>query len=343
MNRLCLNPVACVLPILLTLSVAWADVGDRLKDRLGSDKGAKETFWALLDRTVDLEASFGLWQARLSGGLTALTAKLDEGQVSQAIDSISAGEGLVREVRFGLRVGDNKAFFSYLSDQLFNEAEAQVKEAIDSRVAREIILRMMAELRPDLSDYLPPKAKAFMRVQYGRFIGGVDEPWRFSTRGGRPWFGGAGAEWRSDYFSAEVGLLEEEEAINEFGEGQARRRRRYSGATTGVFLRFSRMGRPLVLGFGNEAGLDANGFILEDATLDAYSFGLRFDGIKCDTICWRVIGDFVPFTGVASLDLGRFGNQRGAILGGGGELRASLPINMLDMLFISPYASIQAE
>lgn len=326
-------------PVLLLLLFALPAQAN-LQRQLGTDAGNQETFWHLLQNTVGLEASVGIFYASLSGGLTSLTALADGEGVSKAINAVGTGRGLVREVRFGLEVAGNEAYFSYLSDKLFGEAEQQVRDRVGNPLAEELILMLIGELRPDLGDLLGPEAKAWIKMEYGRFEGTIEESWRFAVREGQPWFGHRGAGWSSDYFAAEAGWFPE--GRGKLDEFKKRRRDDTGDEGFGFFARYTSLGRPTVLGFGDDPG-SGTGYILEDSQLTTLAIGVRVEILTCETFCWRISGTMVPFTGGASLDLGRFGTLYGALFGGGFEVKGSLPIDLFGVFSLSPYASFRAD
>lgn len=328
----------CTLGLLLTGPLRPAQAED-FTQRFGTDAGNAETFWSLLQRTVHLEAGVGIFWAHLSGGLTSLTAALDNEGVSKAINAVSTGSGFVREVRFGLEVAGNEAFFTYLSDRLFAAAEDEVKENVRNPYAQDLILMLVGELRPDLGDLLGPDAKTWLKVEYGRFEGSIDEAWRFATRSGRPWFGENGAGWRSNYLSVDAGVFPDGRGhLNEF----SKQHREGGDEGIGLFARYSRLGRPTVLGFGDEVGSEG-GYVLEDSELTTYAVGIRAELLFCDNACLRMSGTMVPFTAVSNLDLGRLGSLWGGLFATGFELKASYPIDIFGVLALSPYASFRAD
>ncbi|MEZ4468658.1 MAG: hypothetical protein R3F43_30515 [bacterium] len=315
---------------------------ENLQKRLGNDDAMAETFWELINRTVHLEAGIGLFYANLSGGISSLTSLLDDSPLNQAIQSIGTGQGLVREVRFGLKVAGNEAFFNYLSDRLFSAAEDEVKDRVDNPIAQDLILLIMGELRPDLPALLGPDAKTWLRVEYGRFEGSIEDAWRFATRHGQPWFENRGAGWATDYFSAEAGIFPDgADGLDAFDK--PRRRGEYGGGGFGYYLRYSRWSRPVVIGFGEDAGTSAQGYVLQDAAISSYQVGARVELLTCENFCWRITGTFAPFTTWTSIDLGDFGDTRGISFAGGFDVQLSLPINLFGSLGIAPYASFRAD
>lgn len=337
---------AALAVLLIATAAAPAGAAEALDRRFGSDDANAETFWTLFRKGVRFEASIGMWFAFLSAGLTGLTSELDDEGASKAIGSIGTGSGYLREVRFGLEVFGNEAFFSYLSDKLFAEVEDQVRDRVGNRLAQEAILLLIGELRPDLAALLGPDGKVWLRSEYGDIEGAIEEAWRFQTRNGEPWFAPAKPAWRTKYLSVEAGWFPDGRNHGDEFRLSGRKRRPYetSGAGDegfGLFARYTSFSRPLALGFGD--GNTGSGYILQDGALDMYALGVRYELLHCDTFCWRVSGTMIPFTGWANLDLGRFGVDRGVVFAGGGEVKASYPIDLFGVFAFSPYVSFRAD
>ncbi|MEZ4475684.1 MAG: hypothetical protein R3F60_33775, partial [bacterium] len=106
---------------------------------------------------------------------------------------------------------------------------------------------------------------------------------------------------------------------------------------------YSRWSRPVVIGFGEDAGTSAQGYVLQDAAISSYQVGARVELLTCENFCWRITGTFAPFTTWTSIDLGDFGDTRGISFAGGFDVQLSLPINLFGSLGIAPYASFRAD
>jgi hypothetical protein len=288
---------------------------------------------------IALEADAGIFFAYLSGGITALASKVDDSALNQAIDSIGTGEGVLMRLGGHLEVLGHDVFFQYVSDAILDPGEQAVSGRLGGGVAEDALLFLAGELRPDLHDlfqltFLDAPASTFVRVEYGRFQGAIEDAQQFSTRNGRPYFGGRSEKWSSKFINIDAGLMTEPEVdrrAKAFGRDET-----FAG---GYFLRYTSLSRPVVLGFGT----DGDGFAVQDGDLGMLAVGWRLIFKTCGTICTTIDGNFIPFTGWAWLDLGPFGTTRGAVLAGGFELKFSLPWNPAGSFVLEPYLSFRAD
>lgn len=289
---------------------------------------------------LDLEADAGVFVAYLSGGITSLTSKVDDSALSKAIDSIGTGEGILMRLGGHLGIAGHDVFFQYVSDSILDTGSEQaVRGQLGSKVAEDALLFLAGELRPDLHDlfdltFFDAPATSFVRVEFGRFKGAIEDAQQFSTRNGHPYFGGRSERWTSRFLNIDAGLVTEPEAV-----GDKTRRGRKDTVSAGYFLRYTSLSRPVVLGFGT----DGDGFAVQDGDLGMLALGGRFSFQTCSTICTSIDTNFIPFTSWAWLDVGPFGTTRGVALAGGFELKFSLPWNPGGSLVIEPYLSFRAD
>jgi hypothetical protein len=319
-------------------------LAEDLQGRFGSDAANAENAWTLFHKNVHFDAQAGLWVAQLSGGLTSLVNTADSvgssvDVTTTALDSVGTGHGLVREMRFGLEVKGNEAYFDYLSDKLFQTAEEEIDRHVDNPVLRETILQIAGELRPDLKSLLGPDAKVWLRAEYGRFEGVVENGHVFASRNGRSYFGAREEPWSTEYFGLEVGVYPDGRLAPHELKGIGTHR---GGEGVGFYARMRQFSRPLVLGFGTEG--DTAEFMLTDGAVTAVDVGLRANLLSCgETVCARAEGYMAPFTGYANVEYEGIGDARGALLTLGGEVTLSIPIAIADTVAFGPYVGFRMD
>lgn len=318
-------------------------VADDLRDRFGSDEANAENFWTLLQKDVHFDAQAGLWVAQLSGGLTSLVnadigGSYGQDVTTRALDSVGTGHGLVREVRLGLEVKGNEAYFDYLSDKLFQTAEEEVERRVDNPILRETILQIAGELRPDLKSLLGPDAKVWLRAEYGEFEGIVENGHVFASKNGKPFFGKREEPWSTQYFGFEVGVYPEGRLLAHELKHIGMKR---GGEGIGFYARMRQFSRPLVIGFGTE--VDQAEFLLTDGAVTAIDVGFRANILSCDTFCFRAEGYMAPFTGYTNVVYEGIGDARGGIFTLGGELTVSLPIDIGTTISFGPYVGFRMD
>ena len=337
-------PLFAATSVLLGLGLAASPAAaDDLRDRFGSDEANAENFWTLLQKDVHFDAQAGLWVAQLSGGLTSLVNADIGGAYAQdvttrALDSVGTGHGLVREVRLGLEVKGNEAYFDYLSDKLFQTAEEEVERRVDNPILRETILQIAGELRPDLKSLLGPDAKVWLRAEYGEFEGIVENGHVFASKNGKPFFGKREEPWSTQYFGFELGVYPEGRLLAHELKHIGMKR---GGEGVGFYARMRQFSRPLVIGFGTEA--DQAEFLLTDGAVTAIDVGLRANILSCDTFCFRAEGYMAPFTGYTNVVYEGIGDARGGIFTLGGELTVSLPIDIGTTISFGPYVGFRMD
>jgi hypothetical protein len=340
-----LRAVARLVGASCVLLASGSSSAEDLKDRFGSDAANAENFWTLLEKDVHFDAQAGLWVAQLSGGLTSLVNKADNvGSSSQdvnttALDSVGTGHGLVREVRLGLEVKGNEAYFDYLSDKLFQTAEEEIERHVDNPILRETILQIAGELRPDLKSILGPEAKVWLRAEYGEFEGVIENGHVFASRNGAPYFGRRDEPWSTQYFGFEAGVYPEGRlAAHELKQIGMRR----GGEGIGFYARMRQFSRPLVIGFGTET--DTAEFILTDGAVTAIDVGVRANILECGTVfCARAEGYMAPFTGYTNVEYEGIGDARGGMFTLGGEVTFSIPIDIGRTISFGPYAGFRMD
>lgn len=311
--------LASALALALALLPAPADA--RAKKKKPADDGA-----------FALELEAGIFFANLDSGLTNLSIGFDETAVDRAIDSVGSGAGNVGQLRGRLSILGYDVLFGFVSDEIVDlAARPAVEDEMGNTIAQEALLYLLGELRPDLRGLLADDDRPYVKVEFGRFEGIIEQPWRFATRDGRPWFPSReGARWQTDLLTVEAGTLVVEPD----------RRREDDSATFGAFLRYTAFERPVVIGFGDD---DGRGFALQNGALGLIGAGFRGGYTTCDGYCIGLMGDMIPFTGWTWLDLGPFGSQRGVVLAGSAEIRLSWPIDFGDAFAIEPYASFRLD
>ena len=285
---------------------------------------AQAGWWSDLMSSVRLEADAGVMSAYLSGGLSTLSSSLDQsGRASEAIRSVGTGSGIVTRLQGYLEVAGHDLLFSYFSDSLWDRATAQAADGRVSGLARDLLLQLAGELRPDLGDLLGG-AQSWVRLEYGRFEGPISEAWRFTARNGQPWFGGADAAWTSELLTVEAGVYGDYRAQSRSGAAQS----------AGAFLRYTQFDRPAVLGYTS----------LQDATLGMLGLGFRMERYDCaGGWCTNFIGNFIPFTGWSWLDLGPYGTVRGVVLAADFEAELSYRFEVMSSFEIEPYVAFRAD
>lgn len=332
---------ALLATLVLRPAVARADpFGEALVQKFGSDKANAANLKELYDRKVRGEVSAGVWFANLSGGISALSNAFgdigsDGTPVDQATRSIGRGRGLVREIKLGLAVAGNEAFFDYLSDELFETAQEEVTKRVDNPVARRVIRQLMGELRPDLRSLLGPRAQVWVRGEYGKLQGSIDDAHVFASRNGKPYFGGRSEGWSTTYFGFEVGFSPTE------AEPVDRQDKASFLALVGPYLRYRNFSRPMALGFAAES--QSARFFLQDARVTVVELGLRAQLARCGTLCIELDGAMAPFTGYMNVNLDRLGDLHGSLLTVGAYPRLSYPIKLWGDHFIAPYAGFRTE
>jgi hypothetical protein len=322
-------------------SSAQADpLGETLIQRFGSNKANVKNLKELYDRDVRGEVSLGLWYANLSGGVSSLaqswgTAGGDETPVDTATRSIGRGSGVVREVRLGLSVAGNEAFFDYLSDELVETAQEESSKRVSNETARRVIRQLIGELRPDLKSILGPEARVWVRGEYGKFQGAIENANVFASRNGRPYFGSRSEGWDTSYFGFELGVAPTgPEPMNRYDKSSFNH-------LTGIYARYRNFSRPMALGFSPEKA-DAR-FILQDGTVTLVDLGIRTQLARCQTFCVELEGAFSPFTGFMHIGLGPLGSLSGTSVALSGNLRLSYPIKLWGDHFLAPYAGFRTE
>ncbi|MFN3197419.1 MAG: hypothetical protein ACE366_03205 [Bradymonadia bacterium] len=287
------------------------------------------------DDEIIVEADIGLFFARLSAGITDIDLDLT-GQsktgVDRAIDSIGTGKGNVGQLRGRVQAYGHDLFFSYVSESIFDAgARRVVEDNVGNTLAQDALLLLAGELRPDMDDFLFDDMTPYVRVEFGRLEGVIDDPYRFATRNGDPWFPSRnGAKWRTNLLTLEAG------SFGEDGDPES-----YEGRDGfGVFSRYTSFERPVVLGFGDNRG---RGFAIQDGEMNMVAIGVRALMKTCDDTCWTVSGDFIPITGLVWLDLGPFGTQWGVPMAGSVDIRWSWPFTIGKLMVLEPYASFRAD
>jgi hypothetical protein len=314
-----------LLGVVLGASVARADpLGETLLQRFGSDKANYKNLKELYSRKVRGEVSFGLWYANLSGGVSSLARSWG-----------TVGRGVVREVRLGLSVAGNEAYFDYLSDELIETAQEEASKRVGNETARRVIRQLIGELRPDLKSILGPQAQVWVRGEYGKFQGAIDNANVFASRNGLPYFGSRSEGWSTNYFGFELG-------VSPFGPEPVDRYDKSSfNHLTGFYARYRNFSRPMALGFSPEQA-DAR-FILQDGTVTLVDLGIRTQLARCATFCVELEGAFSPFASYMRIDLGPLGTLSGSSLSLSGNLRLSFPIKFGADHFLAPYAGFRTE
>lgn len=290
------------------------------------------------DAPVVVEAEIGLFFARLSAGITNVDLDItgdSKTSVDRAIDSIGTGSGNVGQLAGRVQLFGHDLFFSYVSDDIFEAGNREViEDRLGNKLAEDALMLLAGELKPDIQGLITDDDQPYVRVQYGKLEGVIEDPWRFATRNGRPWFPGRnGAKWETSLLTLEAGALYEETE-------RSRYKKKTERTGFGYFLRYTSFERPVVIGFGSDDGRD---FGLQDGGLTVVAFGVRYLLETCETTCWTVQADTVPFTGLSFLDLGPFGDQSGGILTVAGNLRWSWPIEIGDLFIIEPFAAFQID
>lgn len=308
--------------------------------RFGSTEANIKNIRELYEHGVHADVTLGLWYASLSGGLTALvdaqTAAF-EGQdaATKASRSIGRGKGVVREVRFGLSIAGNEAYFDYLSDELLELAQEQVDKQVDNPAAKRVLRQLVGELRPDLKSWFGPDAIVWVKGEYGKFQGAIDNAYLFASRDGKPYFGAHSEGWTTSYFGFEAGFFPDGR------QASAETKRDEATFLYGFYGRYRRFSRPLVLGFSVEDRPAQ--FLLHDGDVTAIEFGMRVQIAKCSTFCGEFEGSMAPFTGITLIDIGQIGNARAGIFAFGAAGRVSLPISITKDVYFAPYLGLRAE
>ena len=331
--------VGATLVALLAARPAFADpLGEALKNRFGTNKGNAQNLRELYERDVHAEITAGLWYANLSRGVSGLVDAQDDlgGQasfVTKANRSIGTGRGLVREIKFSVNVKGNEAFFDYLSDELLESGGEEAAKRVQNPVAKQIIRQLVGELRPDLRSVFGEKSKVWVKGEYGKFQGAIDNADVFASRNGQPYFASRSEGWKTDYFGLEAGI---------FPETSPPKNRDEPSLLLGFYGRYRRFTRPLVLGF--DADGDRPAFLLQDGAVTAIDLGIRVLLARCGTtFCFEGEGSMGPFTGFSNIDLGRFGAVRGALFTLGGAARFSLPLRLSQDVSIGPYVGLRVD
>ena len=316
------------------------------EDRFGSDQANLENLRVLAEwwgKGSHLELRGGVWLANLSRGpgaaFAADTVPLEGERADTAATRIGSGSGLVREFGVELAVKGNEAFFSFLSDELFAEAEEAIEDEVENEYLRDGILMLAGELRPDLGSLLGEDAQVWLGASYGRLRGRIDDASNFYGRDGRPYFAGQRAEWSTRYFLLEGGIFYvAEEGENDMlaldsGEG--------TSARLGLYGRYFNFSMPTVVGFSE--GFRGQENVLQDAVVNGAGVGFRLELAACSLVCATVDASMVPILGYASLDLGPWGVVPGAPLVVGVNPGLALPIPLGRVMVIRPYASFRLD
>lgn len=328
----------CAVALLLCggdVGVAHADIGPTLGGRFASDQAVKDHVLSLIDKDVHFTLSLGLWMAFLSQGPigSATTTNEYDGPESadQASSRVGTGRGLLRDATLSLDYKGNELYFRYLSDQLLQVGEDELSKRVPNNTAQSLIRQIAGELRPDLSKLLGPQAKAYGRVTYGDFRGGISDAYIFASRNGVPYFAGRDASWRTRYVSVEAGVA--------------------PGGKLSYFARYTSFQRPVVLeiplsgALYNEGGSykKYGGFALQDGTVSVYGVGPRYQTQSCgSSVCFQLDGGMIPLLGYATLDLGRTGKVSGLPFVGSAEARLLMPFKV-GPVPLAPFVSFRAE
>lgn len=284
----------------------------------------------LLGEDIHVDVEMGVWWARLDGGLSSLVDSWNslegyESSITEASQSIGTGRGLVQQVGMSLQLKDNYAALDYLSDRLVGLGQDEAEERVDNPLARELIQQFIGELRPDLSSLADIDAEVWVRGEYGRFRGRIENPTVFRARNGAPWFPQEDEGWQTEYYAFEVGMFPLEDD-DEHWRG-------------GFFGRYRNFSRPLALGYGETI----DEVHLQDSEVTVVELGMRMEGLFCGSFCWLLEGSIVPFTGYARMDFGDLGWASSVPLTLGGNIELSYPVSLLDGTFISPYGGFRME
>lgn len=320
---------------LILASVATA--GDvRAEPFMGTDTGAARTIRSLYEKGVHAEVSAGLWYATLTRGFTGLADSMQESTgdtsaVTKANKSIGAGRGLVREINIGVSVEGNEAFFDYLSDELLQAAEEEEGAGgVRDPQAKQVIRQIIGELRPNLRSILGPDAKMWVRSEYGKLQGELENAHLFASRNGQPYFGSRNEGWQTKHFGLELGVFANP---GKSSEG--------SSALLGLYGRYRRFSRPLVLGWSSH---ETTSFMLQDGTVTAIDVGVRGQLRSCSKhLCTEFDGSLSPFLGFTQIDVGRYGTARGGLVTAGGNLRLAVPLQLSPNTFVGPYVGVRLD
>lgn len=317
------------------VGVARADIGQTIGGRFASDKAVKDHVLSLIDKDVHFTLSLGLWMAFLSRGpigSATTTTEFDDGPQSadQASSRVGTGRGLLRDATISIDYKGNELYFRYLSDQLLQVGEDELSKRVPGSDVKPLIRQIAGEFRPDLSKLLGPQARAYGRVTYGDFRGGISDAQIFISRNGVPYFAGRDSSWRTSYISAEAGVA--------------------PGGQLSYFARYISFERPVVLqlpsgrAFAENGGYKIyGGFALQDGAVKVYGVGPRYQTQSCnDTACLQLDASTIPLLGYTTLDLGRIGRVSGLPFVGSAEVRALLPFKV-GSLPIAPFVSFRAE
>ena len=318
---------------------AHADpLGEALKNRFGSDRAMEKNLRTLYEKDVHGELTAGLWYANLSRGISGIVDAQDgiggdASLVTKANRSIGTGRGFVREIKLGIAVKGNEAFFDYLTDEILETSSEETSKQVQNPVAKQVIRQLIGELRPDLRSVFGAKSKVWLRGEYGKLQGAIDNAEVFASRNGQPYFASRSEGWKTDYFGVEAGI---------FPDASEGAKRDEASFLYGFYGRYRRFTRPLALGFDADGGKPA--FLLQDGDVTAIDIGLRVLLAKCGTtFCTEAEGSVSPFLGFTNIDLGRFGAVYGGLFTLGGALRVSLPLRLTENVFVGPYAGLRMD
>lgn len=328
----------CLITALAARPVHADPLGEALKNRFGSDRAMASNLRELYERDVHAELSAGLWYANLSRGISGIVDAQDgiggnASLVTKANRSIGTGRGFVREIKLGLAVKGNEAFFDYLTDEILETGGEEAAKQVQNPIAKQVIRQLVGELRPDLRSVFGEKSKVWIKGEYGKLQGAIDNAEVFASRNGLPYFASRSEGWKTDYFGLEAGI---------FPDASEGAKRDEASFLYGFYGRYRRFTRPLALGF--DADGDRPAFMLQDGDVTAIDIGLRVLIAKCGTIfCTEAEGSLSPFMGFTNIDLGRFGAVRGGLFTLGGNVRVSLPLRLTENAFIGPYAGLRMD
>lgn len=315
------------LVLLLPASALAGPPSKRLFEAL--EKEAK----TLLTEDLHVDVETGLWWANLDRGLTALV-DLDEdfrgydNDANKARRSIGTGSGLVRSVGISVQLKDNYAALDYFSNKLLNFAQDKAKDRIDNPIAQDLVEQFLGEFRPDLSDLADIDAEVWVRAEYGRLEGKIENIRSFRSRNGRAYFPRKGEGWETEYYGAELGVF----PFAGGDEGGSWR--------AGLYLRYRNFDRPLVLGSSSESTAQLH---LNDTNVGVYELGMRSESLHCDDFCFLIDWSMVPATGYTRMDFGPVGQTGSLSFSLSGNLEVSYPVSLGDRMLITPYAGFRAE
>jgi hypothetical protein len=287
--------------------------------QFATDKGVKSVVGELLSKDVHFTLSAGLWLAFLGNGFVSGASAANSDDRYDPSDKVGTGRGFLRDVSVSIDVKGNEVFFRYLSDELLRVGEDEIAKRTPNSPVKPLIRQLVGELRPDLSKLLGSEAKTYARVMYGKFVGGIADPYLFGSRDGLPYFAGPEAKWSTQYVSVEAGVGKK-------------------GHDLGLFARYTSFSKPAVLGTGTTNG----GYALQNAGVQIYGIGVRYLRQSCDGICAQLDASGIPGTGYTTVDMGRWGSVAGLPVVAAVEGRLLFPFNA-GPIPVAPYVAFRAE